>query len=777
MFYIRGIFCSTLGSPLRLSGLLAAGSALVAVGSALAAVGTLVGGLSLVAAADTEAAPPRTAIPAEAAIPREGTPGSADPRGAAPAGGARLLLAQASGGGLLTDSGDDLLTDGGGDDLLSGDQPAGDDGLLPATGAGTGDDLLGGQGGGNEGQGGAQGGGLLSNDLTTGGEAKPDNLLQNDLLAPADTGAAPGETEPEKTPAQMHAELFAATGDLYPSANQCATCHPRQYEQWSVSQHAYAQLSPVYMAMQMAINAKLAGTDGDFCIRCHNQVGMNLGESVYVSNLDRHPTSREGITCVVCHRVAHDYGKVSGRLPLKQGDLFSPVYGPTGDSELKRVLASPEQYRVVTKRGESGRGIHQDVKRFFALTRPTFCGACHDVTLFNGFRLEEAFSEYRRTESAATGVTCQDCHMGKEQGVASGYDEGPAATVGGVPTRPRKLTNHYFAGPDYSIVHPGIFPHNVEAAAFKPLRDWLRFDVDSGWGTDAFENGAALDHPYPDAWLAIDDRYDARKILDEQQRRLAWAQQQRLEVLRNGFKLGEIRVVEADADGLGFQVEVRNGTAGHAVPTGFDAERLIFLEVEVRDADGKLVYVSGDRDPNGDVRDAHSLYVHDGELPLDEDLFSLQSRFLVRMQRGGEREEVLALNHSFSPQPFVRPEARATTIYGRPRGARKQKMTIEPLGSRTASYRVPAGSLSGAGPYRISVRLVSQMVPVNLVAAIQGVGFDYGMSSKQVADRVVAGASTLWTREATVEIEGRPERSAARPRAEQSASSLQGEGR
>ncbi|RDD62233.1 multiheme c-type cytochrome [Ferruginivarius sediminum] len=660
-------------------------------------------------------------------------------------------------GGLQLAADDDLLSQsdegaasgGGEDSLLSGAEEESDESLLSGA-EDSEDNLLS-----DDPTGGDEGGGDLLGGGNGGGD---DNLLSDDLLDGEEDGGEGGtktaeeDTEAEKTAFEMHKAAFENAGERYPSANECATCHPRQYRQWSVSQHAYAQLSPVYMAMQMAINAKTAGTNGDFCIRCHNQVGMNLGESVYTSNLDRHPTSREGITCVVCHRINKPYGKVSGRLPLQEGDLFSPVYGPEGGEELERVLSKPTKYRVVTDREEAGRGIHKEAKKFFQLTKPGFCGTCHDVTLLNGFRLEEAFAEYQQTEASKEGVTCQDCHMGKEQGVASGYDRGPAAVVGGEPTRERKLTNHYFAGPDYPIIHPGIFPHNVEAAKFKTLREWLKFDYKAGWGTDAFEDSISLDHEFPDAWFSIDDRYDAREILDEQFERLEWARQQRLEVLRNGFEMSDIRVVEAGVNGLSFEVDVRNPTNGHAVPTGFDAERLIFLQVEVRNADGKLVYVSGDRDPNGDVRDSHSLYVHNGDAPLDEDLFSLQTRFVVRLERGGEREEVLSLNHSFSPQPFVRPETRATTLYGRPRSARKHKMTIEPLGERTAEYDVAGSELAGEGPYSINVKLMAQMVPVNLIAAIQGVGFDYGMSPKQIAERVVKGAETLYEKQVTVDL-------------------------
>lgn len=590
---------------------------------------------------------------------------------------------------------------------------------------------------------------------------QPDDLLSSDdddlliIGGESQTETAEGEKKEElaarrRAANEEHEKLFLES--KYPSANTCATCHPKHYEEWSVSQHAYAQLSPIYMAMQTTINMKTSATNGDFCIRCHNPVGMNIGESLYISNLKRAPTSREGITCVVCHRVNRNYGKISGRFALEEGDVFSPIYGPRGGAELSRVLNRPEEYRVSQSRDEPGRSIHTQANQFFALTKPGFCGTCHDVTLFNGFRLEEAFAEYKQSPAAKRGETCQDCHMGRVQGVASGYEHGPAAVVGDVPTRNRKLTNHFFAGPDYSVVHPGIFPHNVEAAQFKTLQEWLQFRYKAGWGTDKFEDKVTDSYRFPKAWESVDDRYDAREILEVQFKRLEKARRLRAEVLRNGFKLSDITVLQNTGSRLEFAVDVSSGTDGHGVPTGFDAERLIFLQVTVKDSRGNTVYVSGDRDPNGDVRDAHSLYVHNGELKLDPDLFSLQSKFVVRMLRGGEREQVLAVNTSTDVLPFVRPERRATTIYGRPRGARKHKQNLEPGASRTARYAVPNDKVKKGERYSIKVSLISQMVPVNLIAAIQGAGFDYGMSPAQIAREVVRGSTVLWTRKAVVSI-------------------------
>ena len=625
----------------------------------------------------------------------------------------------------------------------SGSGKPGDDNLL-APGGGGGDLLTPGGGGG--------GGG----DLLTPGGSNPEDLLKVAPSAPTTAEDAKKKQEQEerqKAADAEHEKLFLET--KYPSAVTCATCHVKQFEEWSMSQHAYAQLSVVFNAMQTKININTGGTNGDFCIRCHTPLGMNLNESVYGSNLDRSPASREGLTCVACHRVNQAYGKISARMATVEGDLFSPVYGPKGGAELKRVLSLPGQYRVSTSKSQPGRQIHTVVKQAFFLTKPQFCGTCHDVTLANGFKLEEAFTEFKASPAVKeNGTTCQDCHMGRVQGVPSGYDYGPAAIVGGVPTRDRKLTNHTFAGPDYSVIHPGLFPQSAEAQKFKTLAEWLQFDYRAGWGTDKFENSVPKDYKFPKAWESRDDRYDAQAILKVQFEKLEKVRGLRAQVLRNGIHLSDnINVIEKDSNGLQFSIDVINATLGHGVPTGFDAERLYFLEVTVTDSHGNKVFVSGDRDPNGDVRDSHSVYVHNGERPPDEQLFSLQSIFLVRTIRGGEREQILPTNLSADVLPFVRPETRATTLVGHPLGARKHKQTIEPGGHRTATYTVPADKLKSGEKYHITIRFIVQMVPVNLIDAIQDAGFDYGMSPAGIARAIVKGSLVLWTRTADVTLQ------------------------
>lgn len=561
---------------------------------------------------------------------------------------------------------------------------------------------------------------------------------------------------------QAHAGCFE--NDCYPSAKKCATCHPQHYREWSVSPHAYAQISPIFNAFQNRLNKDLSGTLGDFCIRCHTPVGMAANESMNMSNLDRIPAAREGITCVVCHRINQAWGKGAGRQALVAGDVHQAVYGPIGSSVLAEVLANPDEYGVLKTHASNSRGrdIHSNSHRFFQMTTSGFCGACHDVFAPNGFRLEDAFSEFKQSPSAKIhGHNCQDCHMGKVPGEPCGYSYGPAAVVGNRSTPPRKHTNHMIAGPDYPIIHRGLFPHNPRAVkeecetdpmaeGLATMREWLLFDDAAGWGTRRFEAEVTEDTGFPAAWASRDRRIAARHILNDQYKLLEEYSLARLRVLQAGYKLGDIEVEDCDRDGIRFHVCVSNGTPGHGVPTGFDAERMLFLRVHVWDPRGRMVFQSGDLDPNGDVRDSHSFYVHNGELPLDRHLFSLQSRFITRNLRGGEREQVLNVPYSLDPLPYNRPAGRPFTVLGRPIGARKHKQNIEPDGFRRAQYELRGAQVPCPGDYTIRIQMIAGMVPVNLVHEISDVGFDFGMSAKSVADGVVEGHMILHERTSRV---------------------------
>jgi hypothetical protein len=145
-----------------------------------------------------------------------------------------------------------------------------------------------------------------------------------------------------------------------------------------------------------------------------------------------------------------------------------------------------------------------------------------------------------------------------------------------------------------------------------------------------------------------------------------------------------------------------------------------------------------------------SNYVHNGDLPEDEELVSLQGHFLVRLQRGSEREQILATNFSPSPLPFLRPERESSILVGRPISARKQKNSIEPLGERWGHYEIHKSQLTGRTPYTVHVEIKAAMVPVNLINDIRTIGFDYNLSPAQITQNLILGHQVVWERDATL---------------------------
>ena len=169
-----------------------------------------------------------------------------------------------------------------------------------------------------------------------------------------------------------------------------------------------------------------------------------------------------------------------------------------------------------------------------------------------------------------------------------------------------------------------------------------------------------------------------------------------------------------------FEVEVKvtNTGAGHGIPTGFTAERQVWIEIVVTDANGNLLFVSGDLDSNKDLRNNHSHEVETGKVPLDEWLVNFQSKF-IRGGPGGVPEEVLLPTRAF----------------------RIEKNNIMPFQSKSGIYPVNVPS-DAQGPLNVDVRLRYRNLPPYLLDFL-GVG--------ELKDRLVI--NDMATADKEIEVE------------------------
>ncbi len=515
-----------------------------------------------------------------------------------------------------------------------------------------------------------------------------------------------------------HGVLFAE--ENYPSANMCATCHPNIYREWASSNHAYASISPMFHKFEQTINNLAQGTIGYFCMRCHASVGTTMKERRDLPIWERAQVSREGVTCISCHRVDERYQKENGERRMIPGDIHAPVYGPFDGDGIAEVVSNPSQYKVRPTADSPGPGMKMHSKgiEFEQMTSSQYCTSCHQVAVFPGIKLEVVVEQYRASPAYREGVTCQDCHMGKVPGVDAGYETGPAAIVNGKVVNPnRRHANHGMYGPGYPIAHPGIFPHNPRNAEYG-IEQWLAYDWQAGWGTDAYEDKVAsgqVQASFPAEWSDIEDRYAAREIIEENLEMLEEKRELRRQVMANGSHVdGPFFTRDPEVgSALKFYYEVQNINPGHNLPSGsLGAQPEVWLNVALTGPDGARLWESGYVDSNGDMADLHSLDVAAGTVEHDDQLVNLQTKFLTTNIKGTDREMYLPVNMDVDQIPFIRPGNTPNSVMNHPPFIRMEGRSIPPLGKRKAKYRVPGDLITQPGTYKLSFRMRSRAEPI-----------------------------------------------------------------
>ncbi|MFT5123799.1 MAG: nitrate/TMAO reductase-like tetraheme cytochrome c subunit [Kiritimatiellia bacterium] len=517
-----------------------------------------------------------------------------------------------------------------------------------------------------------------------------------------------------------HDALFNA--EQYPSAKQCAQCHGQIFEEWRSSAHAYASISPMFHKFEQTINDLSQGTIGSFCMRCHATVGTTMGEERHIPLWERSQVSREGITCITCHRINEAYSKVNGERRVVPGDIHAAVYGGIGGDGIKKIIEQKDEFRVAPTKEEAARGmaIHSEGKYFSQLNKSEFCVSCHQVAVNAGIKLEVVWDQYRASPAFKEGTSCQDCHMSTSPGKPTGFSKGPVAVVNGKSINSERTHyDHSFVGPGYPITHPGIFPHNLQADKLdKTMQEWLEFDWRAGWGTDDFEERVEDGKEkvtFPASWEDVDDRFDAREVIDNNLAKLEEKRTLRKALMENGSHIDGPFFASPPKAGetLKFHVKITNKNNGHNLPSGsLGAQPELWLNVAVIDPDGKNIWESGYLDRNGDFCDLHSLSVREGLMPRDKQLFNLQTKFLTTNVKGTEREMYLPVNMDVDQLPFLRPAAVPTTVLNHQPFVRMEARSLPPLASRNANYSVPAKVMEKAGTYKIAVRMRSRAEPI-----------------------------------------------------------------
>jgi len=268
----------------------------------------------------------------------------------------------------------------------------------------------------------------------------------------------------------------------------------------------------------------------------------------------------------------------------------------------------------------------------------------------------------------------------------------------------------------------------------------VQFDWRAGWGTEEFEDalhdGQFHTH-FPPVWAEADDRIDAREIVDANLKKLKYKKDLRRQVLENGSKLDGPFFDETPTLGepLKFRYCLTNTNPGHNMPSGsLGAQPQMWMNVVLISPSGRRVWETGYVDSNGDLADNFSLDVLARRVPLDTQLFNLQTKFLTTNVKGTDREMYLPVNFDIDQLPFLRPPSQPVTVINHPPGIRMEAHSLPPLGSRNAKFVVPSRLMQEPGVYRMSIRMRSRAEPIYFMRFVEATPEMERMMNEWIAD-------------------------------------------
>lgn len=244
----------------------------------------------------------------------------------------------------------------------------------------------------------------------------------------------------------------------------CKGCHPRHYDEWSISMHAYSVVDPVFHSLNALGQEMTKGELKQFCVACHSPFATLLNDApngTLPSLSQMSPQARGGVTCESCHKIeAQRPGHGIDKFRL-DGVIMGSVKDPVANS------FHASEYNKVFEEGE-------------------VCSGCHDVVNQRGLHVEQTFTEWKTSLYPNRAISCQTCHMK--------MDPTPTAIAVGGPTN-RRHHYHFMEGVDVPLTE---FPGRDKTIALvqDQLTANIRAEFLSPMPDAVLRKGATLDVVY-----------------------------------------------------------------------------------------------------------------------------------------------------------------------------------------------------------------------------------------------------------------------------------------
>lgn len=389
------------------------------------------------------------------------------------------------------------------------------------------------------------------------GAAGGGSALGNTTVTPGNPPAQPLVASLPRAPGKFAPSIMAIEGDgnvfgggeLLADIDTCATCHPDVAAQWQSGIHSFASFgNPIYRTNVELARSMLGNANSQHCGGCHDaplEVDGAMKATIAADDLRAHT----GVSCRVCHAVRSTSTDGNGSYVLAAGELPTPnTDDPVSvEAHRKAVSVKPlgDELCVACHRGFLSPDVDVPV-HIAGIDEPTFWRS----SAYTG----NGTGRVDKVEKRG----CIDCHMPEVDAPGEEY------------IADRKVRGHYFAGG-----HTWMAAMRDDPAQLARIRKMLvgAASIDIAGAIVGRDSGASGPATLGGRWHLPAD--GAPVVAG-----------QRLQV----------------------DVVVRNRLVGHRFPGGVNDMQDTWIEVEARDARGRLLASSGtrhERDPRD--QEAHVL--------------------------------------------------------------------------------------------------------------------------------------------------------------------------
>lgn len=218
--------------------------------------------------------------------------------------------------------------------------------------------------------------------------------------------------------ARIDGDAFIQAG-AFPTAQYCRGCHESVYHQWRQSLHANSFRTPFYTKNVGLLQNTKGMEFSRHCEGCHNPIELFAGQVTPNPLLKDREFDQDGVTCMVCHsiqRLQPTYG--TGSYVMGVPSVLLDEHGKPipGEVDYADIMDHVDRHKAAV------------MKEFYRT--PEYCAACHKANIpqmLDGYKWLRAIGLYDEWRQSAYSQqspltfykkknyeTCQGCHMPRE---------------------------------------------------------------------------------------------------------------------------------------------------------------------------------------------------------------------------------------------------------------------------------------------------------------------------------------------------------------------------